>query len=71
MVICGSRRVSSRPCCGLTQYIAWLVTNEHSNGGFTSTSAAVRLSCGGDADNVSHVPKMRGRTDEESRQQNS
>ena len=58
------------PCCGFTQYIARLVANEHSNGGSTSTVVAVRLSRGRDADNASHVPKTRGRTDEEFRRRN-
>ena len=60
----------NRPCCGFTQYIARLVANEHSNGGSTSTVVAVRLSRGRDADNASHVPKTRGRTDEEFRRRN-
>ena len=43
------------------------MANEHSNGGSTSTVVAVRLSRGRDADNASHVPKTRGRTDEKFR----
>ena len=60
----------NRPCHGFTQYIMWLVAHEHSNGGSTSTIVAVRLSRRRDADNTSHVPKTRSRTDEESRQRN-
>ena len=46
------------------------MVNEHSNGSFTSTVVAVRLSHGRDADSSSHVPKTRGRTDEEFRRRN-
>ena len=71
MVICGLWHVFEPAMShGSTQYIARLVANEHSNGGSTSTVVAVRLSRGGDAGNASHVPKTRGRTDEEFRRRN-
>ena len=67
VVVCGPRHVSK---LAMSQYIARLVANEHSNGGSTSTVVAVRLSHGRDADNTSHIPKTRGRTDEEFRWRN-
>ena len=59
------------PCHGFPQYIVRLVANEHSNGGPMLTVIAVRLSRRRDTDNASHIPKTRGCTNEESRQQNS